>query len=146
MSLILSTPASTPAVSLAEGKLHLRVDITDDDALITSLIASATDEAEHFMGRALMPQKWTLTLDDFYPECQSQIELARPVVTAIDSVKYIHPTTGVLTTVTPGDYRAVLANEYVAYVTPAWGKAWPDARGQTEALCPLRGHRCARMA
>ena len=36
------TPASTYPVSLTEAKLHLKLDITTDDALSTNVIVAAT--------------------------------------------------------------------------------------------------------
>lgn len=42
-------------------KLHLRVDQTADDDLITDLIQGAAALAEQYTGRALMEQSWTLT-------------------------------------------------------------------------------------
>ena len=53
-------PAGTP-VSLTEAKEHLRVDFGDDDALIASLVAAATDHLDGWsgvLGRALVTQTW----------------------------------------------------------------------------------------
>lgn len=53
-------PAGTP-VSLDEAKLHLRVDHTDDDTVITALIAAAVDHLDGWtgiLGRALVKQSW----------------------------------------------------------------------------------------
>jgi uncharacterized phiE125 gp8 family phage protein len=63
MSLQLNTPPAEEPVSLDEAKAHLRVDSTDDDALIASLIAAARTRAEWHTGRALVTQGWTLWLD-----------------------------------------------------------------------------------
>ena len=56
-------PRAAQPVTLAEAKLHLRVDSSDEDALISALIVAATDDAEHLMGRAVLTQRWQLTLD-----------------------------------------------------------------------------------
>ena len=63
MSLKLVTAASTYPVTLAEAKLHLRVDSTDEDTLITALITAATEMCEQKTGRAIMQQTWDVTLD-----------------------------------------------------------------------------------
>lgn len=149
MALQLVTPASTAAVTLPEAKMHLRI-ITDpadvtvrpEDALVTSLIASATLEAEHLMGRAVMPQSWQLTLDSFLPPAQQYgtyvpavqtIELRRPPVTSITSIKY-YDTTGTQQTLATNAYQLAAASDYVARVVPAYGLTWPTTRAQLEAV------------
>jgi uncharacterized phiE125 gp8 family phage protein len=125
----LSLPPSSPPVSIAEAKDNMGVTISTDDALILSMIAAATGEAEHLMGRAIMPQKWMLTLDEF----EDEIFLDRPPVTAIDSVQYAHWITGVLTTLDPSAYQLVLG-DYRASVVPAWSTTWPSARATRSAI------------
>jgi hypothetical protein len=65
---IRSTPKRTVAptsdvVSLAEVKSWMKVDITDDDELIQSLIVAAQEAAELYLRKALITQTWTLTID-----------------------------------------------------------------------------------
>ncbi|MBD9372109.1 phage head-tail connector protein [Rhizobium sp. ARZ01] len=60
-------PAITP-VSLAEAKQHLRVDHSDDDALITALIAAAVDHLDGWtgiLGRCLVEQTWRQDFERF---------------------------------------------------------------------------------
>lgn len=130
MALKLLMAPTVPCVTLADAKLHCRVDVPDDDALITQLVDAATQDAEHLMQRAIMPQQWQLTLDAF-PSC---IELQRPIVTAINSVKYVASATGTLTTLAGTEYLADLDSELVGRVTPAYGKSWPDTRVQLGAV------------
>lgn len=130
MGYVLTTARVTDPVTLAEAKLHLRVDTSADDALITALITAATDEAEQLMQRATLPQSWTLTLDGF----DGPIVLQRPPVTAITSLKYLQAVDGVLTILAGSEYLLAAANEYTARVVPAFGKAWPGARAQLEAV------------
>lgn len=57
---LISAPAALP-VSLAEMRLHLRVDGEDEDSLISGLIAAATgmlDGWTGLLGRGIMPQTW----------------------------------------------------------------------------------------
>lgn len=50
------TPPATPAVSLEDMKDYLRVDTTDDDALITSFIEAATDQVKKYLKRCLISE------------------------------------------------------------------------------------------
>jgi uncharacterized phiE125 gp8 family phage protein len=73
-------------VSLAEAKQHLRVDITDDDALITALITAAREYCEGFQNRAYITQVWQLWLDS-WPD-GSEIRIPKPPLQSVASVKY----------------------------------------------------------
>lgn len=130
MALQLQTAATGSPVTVDEAKLHLRVSVAEDDTLITALIGAATLDAEHLMGRAVMPQKWQLTLDAF----TNSIVLQRPPVTGVDSVKYVDAATGTLTTIAPAMYQFAGASDYAARVVPAYGQSWPAARTQPEAV------------
>lgn len=59
---LLNAPSIEP-VSLAEAKAHLRVEGTDQDSLITSLITAARLHVEQVTHRALIDQDWRLVLD-----------------------------------------------------------------------------------
>jgi len=64
MSLQLTSPPTQEPVSLAEAKAWLRVESgTDEDDLITSLIAAARVRCEWHCGRAFAAQGWMLWLD-----------------------------------------------------------------------------------
>lgn len=78
-----SAPAVTP-VSLADAKAHLRVDGSDEDALIASLIETATAHIEREYGLALITQGLTVIRDD-WPETWL-VELPVSPIQSIDSV------------------------------------------------------------
>lgn len=61
---LVSAPAIEP-VTLSEAKAFLRVDGTDDDTLITSLIVTARRACEEYTKRAFITQTWKLVLDQF---------------------------------------------------------------------------------
>ena len=65
MRLSLVTAPSEEPLTLAEAKLHCRVDISDDDALITRLIVAVRRNAEARIRRSLVTQTWDLYLDDW---------------------------------------------------------------------------------
>lgn len=59
-------PAETP-VSLADAKVHLRVDHGDDDTYIGAIVAAATEHLDGWngiLGRCLVTQTWTLDRDE----------------------------------------------------------------------------------
>ena len=65
MPLVLTSgPASEP-VTVAEAKAHLRVDGSDEDALIASLILTSRLHIEAALGLALVTQGWRFVLDDW---------------------------------------------------------------------------------
>jgi uncharacterized phiE125 gp8 family phage protein len=63
MSAILLTPPAIEPLSLEEARGFLRVDYTDDDALIASLVAAARMQVETHTRRALITQSWRLVAD-----------------------------------------------------------------------------------
>ncbi|MGD9866731.1 MAG: head-tail connector protein [Hyphomicrobiales bacterium] len=63
MALLLTTPPAVEPLSLAEAKAHLRLDGDDEDALVTSLIATARTHVERTLDLALLTQGWSLLLD-----------------------------------------------------------------------------------
>ncbi len=56
-------PAFEP-LTLAETKLYLRVDHSDDDASIARMIQAAREAAEFYLRRSLVTQDWLLERDD----------------------------------------------------------------------------------
>lgn len=130
MSLSLHTAPTGAVLSTAEAKLHLKVDAAEDDALIDALVLAATQEAEHLMGRAILSQKWRYTADE-WPAC-AEIRLARPIVTAVDTVKYVD-SAGAQQTLAQAGYLWH-ATDLCGVLVPAPGAAWPAARCQPGAI------------
>src|SRR5580698_760383 len=52
-------------VSLSDMKNYLRVDVTDDDLLISTLISASRERAEDLTGRCLVAQQWVFNMDRF---------------------------------------------------------------------------------
>lgn len=59
-------PESEP-ISLAEAKLFLRVDGSDEDELIATLISAVREAAEEYLRKSLADQRWKLTYEDYAP-------------------------------------------------------------------------------
>ena len=79
------TAATDTCVSLTEAKLHLKVENTTDDSLITILIKAAQDAVEAFTNRVLMSTTFELQLDEF---CGDDITLPVAPVSSVTSIKY----------------------------------------------------------
>ena len=78
------TPASTYPVSLTEAKLHLKVDISTDDTLITNLIVAATQVSEEYTNRFFINTVVNQTCSDF----KELSELFKSKVSAVTHIKY----------------------------------------------------------
>lgn len=72
-STLIAGPGEEP-VTLAEAKAWCRIDTTDEDALVTALIAAARLQVESLTGRALVTQSWRLTT------CPRGLVVALPVI------------------------------------------------------------------
>ena len=114
------TAATTYPVTLAEAKLHLRVDGTDEDTLINALIAAATQQAENYTWRTLMTTVFEY-VDDSFDKC---IELDTFPIVTIDSIKY-YDLNSVQQTLSATQYESNLL-ECPAIVRPKDGYYWPD--------------------
>ena len=76
----LVTAPTTNPLTPTEVKAHLRVDHTNDDTLVTALIAAASthlDARDGILGRALMPQQWDNVIPAF-PEGASTVPCRPP--------------------------------------------------------------------
>lgn len=81
-------------------------------------------------GRAIMPQTWELTLDEF-PDA---FQLTRIPAASVTSLKY-YDGTGVQQTLSSDSYALDTADGYgPAYVVPAYAGSWPSTRDQVNAV------------
>ena len=129
---LVSAPATEP-LTVAEAKLHLRVDVSDDDALITSLIVAARQHVENFTRRALITQTWDVLMDRF---CGDEIVLPKAPVSAVGSIKY-YDTSGALQTWSSDEYLTefpVGPQAGPARITPISGVAFPSTQDRIGAV------------
>lgn len=123
MRMTLITPPAGEPLTLADAKLHLRVDGTHEDALISSMIRTARqklDGRDGFLGRALMLQTWEMSLDAF-PAREIKIPLVP--LNAIVSVIYIDRD-GIEQTVDAQNYEADTSVDE-GWIVPVRGFHWP---------------------
>lgn len=125
-----SAPPAEP-LTLAEAKLHLRVDsdITADDALISALIIMAREWVENYCRRSMVQRTLELRMD-CWPRV---IRLPRGPVISVTSVKYVD-SGGTLTTLSASNYQVDLYST-PARITPLFGEPWPVPKlGELNAI------------
>tara|TARA_R100000664_G_scaffold31914_1_gene46070 strand:+ start:1830 stop:2408 length:579 start_codon:yes stop_codon:yes gene_type:complete len=80
---VTTQPTSYP-VTTAEAKAHLKVDISDDDTLISNLIVSATQSAEDYTNRCFINTTLKMVADKW-----SEIDtLYKSPVASVTNIKY----------------------------------------------------------
>lgn len=111
--------ATDEPITLAEAKLHLKVDVTDDDDLITALISAAREWCENYTRRSYCDRTLTLRMDHF----PTGIKLPRGPVLSVTSITYID---------TDGNSQTLATDQYQvdtygvpARITPPVGIVWP---------------------
>lgn len=109
-------------VSTAQAKLHLKVDASDDDALIAALVTAARDYWEGAQGRALVLQTCDLVLDQW--PLGGEIRLPRAPLRSVVSVTYID-SDGNSNTMAAADYVVDTASE-PGRVVLGYSKSWPS--------------------
>lgn len=139
MIVISRSATNDPPISLAEAKKHLRIEHADEDSLIRRLIASARDAAEQYLERALVTQTRSETFNSF---CDSPVRFAPANRLTLPGgrvsstqIQYKASDTGTLTTLASSEYELVSPDHNtLAYVVPAYGKAWPTVRAGANAV------------
>ncbi|MFH1806832.1 MAG: hypothetical protein ABID63_18280 [Pseudomonadota bacterium] len=134
MDVSLTTPPAERLVTLAAAKAQLRVPdaFTADDDYINGLVLAAEsylDGRQGILGRALITQTWTGTIDDCFPE---QITVPLPPLQSVTSIKYIDGD-GAQQTLAAETYQ-VIANAEPGLIVPAFGQSWPTVRRQRQAV------------
>lgn len=139
MTRIVTSPDLEPVLSLDEAKNHLRVDDEGsppshpDDTLIQSFIAGAINELDGidgWLGRALVTQQWSLSID-WFPEWE--ILLPLPPLQSVQSVVYVDRD-GVDVTLDTSDYRVIASDSDPGRIEPSYRKCWPCTRHQSGAV------------
>lgn len=133
MDLLLVTEAAAPLVSLDDAKAHLRVEHSQDDALIEALCEAATELIEGRQGwtrRAGGVQTWELRLDAF--PCEREIELPLPPLRSVTFIKYLD-VNDTEQTFSAANYTAH-GRELFGEIELKWGSIWPVTSFQKSAV------------
>lgn len=87
MTLRVITAPTTEPVSVETAKAYLRIDGTQDDALLAILVPAAREKGEQIARRAFTTQTLELTVDAW--PANYVLKLLRPPVLSVTSVKYL---------------------------------------------------------
>jgi len=129
MGLKITTAVATEPISVAEAKLHRRIDQDAEDAIVNAFISAAREECEHLLERALAPQTLELSIDEFPDD---GIKLPHPPVTSITSIVYVDGD-GDEQTMDPLTYYLDNSQE-PCWVIPVYGGSWPSTRAEANAV------------
>lgn len=111
------------AVSATDVKKHLRVEHTDEDTHISSLSQAAREHFEEQYNRTLVHTTWDYVMDAF-PVDREPIELPRPPLVSVTSVKYTTTTSTTAQTVAATSY-IVDAKSEPGRIGLKSGATWP---------------------
>lgn len=122
-------PTAEP-ISLAQAKRQLRVDGTDDDTYINSLIATARSYVEYQCNTQLVvatfKQNW-----DYFP-CTDEVCLNYSPLLSVSSITYVD-TAGTIQTLST-DVYSVITHEKPGKIKLKYGQYWPSVRSQPDAV------------
>ena len=126
--------ASAPAVeplTVAEAVAHLKDPPSRDQEILPALITAARQEAEEFLGRALITQTWRAGWSRF----PAEILLPKPRLQSVTTVKYFDTSNVEQTLVEGTDYLVDTASE-PAVITPdvVTNTTWPSTDGRRNAV------------
>lgn len=124
MTLSLLIPPEVEPVTLAEAKVHLRVEHALEDELIRTYVVAARELVEAETARALLEQTWELALSGFSCAC---LLLPRPPLLGVVEVRYLD-SAGVDHVWASSEYEVeIVAGPHARHglLRPGAGKSWP---------------------
>lgn len=116
------------AVTVTEAKAHIRVDISDDDTLISGLIVAANDYAQMYTRRQFV----TDTLVQYFTDFPDEMELLKPPLQSVTTIKYLD-TDGNQQTLADSVYDVDTTIE-PGIVRLAFNQSWPSIRNTPNSI------------
>jgi uncharacterized phiE125 gp8 family phage protein len=127
-SLTRQTGPAVEPVTVAEAKAHLRVDTSDDDTYVGTLITAGREWCEQYLDRTLVNTQWVMRFDSFPPDGTHDIELPRPPMATAGTTTAVALTftyeNGTTATYSTASYR-VDRNSTPGAVKTLYGQTWP---------------------
>lgn len=138
MAYQVTSDAGSLIMTLDEAKNHLRVEINDDDTLITALIHVAREKIETYCNVSLtdktIQEYWDAFPESVYQRPNGEFLLTANPVKAITSIEYYDdPESDTLTTVNSSFYVLDNVSKY-ARVAPKIGYTWPLSDGRINGV------------
>lgn len=121
MTLDLVTAPTEEPVTLQEAKDHLRIDHTDEDIYLATLIKASRKIVEKLLNKTLITQTWDL-YEDAFPGTPYDVPL--PPLSSVTSIIYTDSDDDE-TTVTATTY-VVDAKSQPGRINLAYGMSWPS--------------------
>lgn len=128
MRTVIKTAPATEPLTLAEAKLHAKVEVSDDDALIAVYIQAAREIVENYTSRALITQVWHGYLDRFPTSCDpdgNAMVLPRPPLVSVGLLEYTPASNGARVPLVADTDFVVDAIAEPGRVLLAPTKSWP---------------------
>ncbi len=136
-SLTRQTAPAVEPVTLAEAKAHLRVDTSDDDNYIGTLITAAREWCEQYLDRTLVHTQWVMRFDKFPDSGIEPVELPRPPMVMSGTATAVTVTftqeAGPTSTYSTAEYR-VDRNATPGAILPIYGSTWTPHRQDDNAI------------
>jgi len=126
---VTTAPAVQP-ITLAEAKDYAKIEISDDDQLVNSLIKSARLYVENFTRRALNTQTITMKIDWCFPNVIELLPDTQSVTAA--SFTYVD-SNGDITQVPTATYTVDTVSD-PGRIYLAFNQTWPTVRMQRQAI------------
>ena len=126
------TAPTVDAVTVSDVKKHLRIEHSDDDSYLETLIKASQKWCESYMERALIKQTLKATYDAF----PSEFALPRPPACSDDLSIVIQYKNSerVVVTLESSKYRASTDPSQPTKVYPVYGKSWPAHLTDVDAV------------
>lgn len=136
-SLTRQTGPAVEPVTLSEAKAHLRVDTSDDDVYIGTLITAAREWVEQYLDRTLISTQWAMRFDKFPDSGIEPVELPRPPMVTSGTATAVTVTftteAGPTSTYSTAEYR-VDRQATPGAVLPMYGSTWTPHRQDDNAI------------